>query len=143
MILKTQMNNLKNIVCQSEGRLEYGPGMRAVVWVDQDISNLYRKLIPKYYYPQPQMYNAHITVVRTSKESVKDLSSWNKYNGEIISFEYERYVNFDGIYFYLNVFSDRIGEIRQELGLPRFRFGELGSAKGCYHISIANCKRQK
>lgn len=125
---------------ESEGRLEYGPGLRAVVWVDQEISNLYRKLIPKYYYAQPQLYNAHITVVRLRLETAKNMDVWNRYNLETVPFIYDTEVHFDGTYFYLNVQSEKIGDIREELGLPRFRFGELGADKRCYHISIGNVK---
>lgn len=120
------------------GILQYGPGMRAVVWVDQGIADLYRKLIPKYYYAQPQLYPAHITVVRLRLETAKNMEVWAKYQGEEIPFEYDNETFFSGIYFYLKVQSDRIGNIREELGLPRFRFGELGD--DCYHISVANCK---
>jgi len=124
----------------SEGRLEYGPGLRAVVWVEQNISDLYRKLIPKYYYAQPQLYPAHITVVRLRLETAKNMEVWNKYNGELIPFSYDSSIRFDGTYFYLNVQSERIGDIREELGLPRFRFGDLGADKRCYHVTIANVK---
>ena len=122
------------------GILQYGPGMRAVVWADQGIADFYRKLIPKYCYAQPQMYPAHITVVRLRLENAKNLDVWNKYQGEEVLFEYDNKVCFDGTYFYLNVQSNRIGDIREELGLPRFRFGDLGADKRCYHITIGNCK---
>src|SRR5581483_2920754 len=120
----------------TSGKLQYGPGMRAVVWADQGISDFYRKLIPKYYYAQPQLYPAHITVVRLKLENINNLEVWNKYNSELVDFDYSNEVNFDGIYFYLNVRSERIGDIREELGLKRFRFSDLGANNGCYHISI-------
>lgn len=127
----------------SNGKLQYGPGLRAVVWVDPAIAKLYLKLIPKYYYPQPQMYPAHITVVRLNLEVIKNMAVWNKYEGESVPFSYDNKINFDGTYFYLNVQSERIGEIREELGLPRFRFSDLGADKQCYHITIANVKQQE
>jgi len=125
---------------ENEGRLEYGPGLKAVIWADQGISDLYRKLIPKYYYAKPQLYPAHITVVRLGRETAKNMKVWNRYNGELVPFSYDSTVNFDGIYFYLNVQSERIGDIREELGLPRFRFGDLGAQKRCYHLTVANVK---
>lgn len=124
----------------TSGILQYGPGMRAVVWADQGIADLYRALIPKYYYADKQMYPAHITVVRLKLENVKNLDVWNRYQGESVPFQYDNEIRFDGTYFYLNVQSDRIGDIREELGLPRFRFGDLGADKRCYHITIGNCK---
>lgn len=127
----------------TSGILQYGPGMRAVVWADQGIADLYRKLIPKYYYAQPQMYPAHITVVRLRKENAKNLDAWSKYQGEEVSFSYNNEICYDGTYFYLNVQSDRIGDIREELGLSRFRFGDLGADRRCYHITIGNTKHEK
>ncbi len=124
----------------TNGTLQYGPGFRAVVWAEQDIADLYRKLIPKYYYVAPQLYPAHITVVRLRLETAENMAVWSKYQGEVVPFEYENEICFDGTYFYLKVRSDRIGDIREELGLPRFRFGDLGADKGCYHISIGNVK---
>lgn len=125
------------------GVLQYGPGLRVVIWIDQGIADFYRKLIPKYYYAQPQMYPTHITVVRTKLENAKNMDVWGKYEGEIIPFTYYNNIGWDGTYFYLNVQSELIGEIREELGLPRFRFGDLGSDKKCYHITIGNCKDQR
>ena len=121
---------------KSSGALRYGPGIRAIVEVDQGIANYYRSLIPKYHYVQPQMYAAHITIVRTGKETPKNMASWGKYEGEEIPFVYENQIHTDGNYWYLNVQSDRIGDIREELGLPRFRFGD----RNYYHITIGNVK---
>jgi hypothetical protein len=124
----------------AKGIIQYGPGLRVVAWVDQGIADFYRSLIPKYYFVQPQKYPAHITVVRLSKESAKNMEVWNKYEGEEVPIQYGNEIGFDGIYYYLNVMSDRIGAIREELGLPRFRFGDLGADRCCYHITIGNCK---
>jgi hypothetical protein len=114
---------------------------KAVIRVDQGISDYYRSLIPAYFYAQPQLYPAHITVVRTRIED-PDFNYWRKYQGETITFEYNGVVQYGQKYFYLDVFSDRIGDIREELGLPRFRFTELGAERGCYHLTIANRKQQ-
>lgn len=130
----------QEMVFNSKGILRYGPGIRAIVEVDQGIADLYRKLIPKYNYVQPQMYSAHITVVRTAKETPKNMGVWGKYEGEEIPFTYDNHVYNDATYWYLNVQSDRIGDIREELGLPRFRFGELGADRKSYHITIGNVK---
>jgi hypothetical protein len=120
----------------SVGTLQYGPGIRAVIWVDDEIAKYYRKLIPKYYSAQPQMYKAHITVVRTDKETPPNMEAWGKYQGEEIPFSYENEIQFDGTYFYLNAYSERIKEIRLELGLPEYRFDDNKK----YHITIANVK---
>ena len=127
----------------STGILQYGPHIRAVVSINQGIADFYRKLIPKYCYSQPQLYPAHITVVRLKLETVKNMEFWNKYEGEEIEFSYDNTIGFDGIYYYLNIQSERIGDIREELGLARFRFGDLGADKLCYHATIANIKGNK
>lgn len=134
---------LEEMVFNSQGILRYGPGIRAIVEADQGISDYYRKMIPKYNYVQPQMYAAHITVVRTAKESPKNMTAWGKHNGEEIPFTYDNFIYNDGTYWYLNVQSDRIGDIREELGLPRFRFGELGADRRCYHLTIGNVKNER
>lgn len=126
------------MIHSSQGILEYGPGIKVAVMVDKDIGKYYRKLLPKYYYAQPPMYSPHITVVRTDKETPKNMDVWNKYAGEVISFTYDNEVKTDGTYFYLRAYSDRVGDIREELGLPRFRFNDL--EKNSYHITIGNSK---
>jgi len=133
----------QEMVFNSKGILRYGPGIRAIVEVDQGISDFYRKLIPKYNYVQSQMYAAHITVVRTGKETPTNMSAWGKYEGQEIPFTYDNQVYSDKTYWYLNVQSDRIGDIREELGLPRFRLGELGADRKSYHITIANSKNNQ
>jgi hypothetical protein len=147
---KKKMNeilNFKNFLTESryngEGVLEYGPDIRIVVWIDRNLADYYRSLIPKYKYVQPQKYPPHITVVRTGKEQPTNMTVWNKYQGQSIPFTYDNEVHTDGKYFYLNAWSDRIGEIRQELGLSKFRFSDEGindHRSGNYHITIGNVK---
>jgi hypothetical protein len=138
-----QMSQLLEVTYASEGILKYGPGIRAIVEADQGISDFYRRLIPKYHYVQPQYYSAHITVVRTDKETPTNMDAWGKYANEVIHFVYDPEIRTDGTYWYLDVQSDRIGEIREELGLPRFRLTELGASRGKYHMSIGNSKNQR
>lgn len=130
---------------ESTATVRYGPDIRIIAEVDQGISDFYRSLIPKYYYANPMRYMAHITIVRTNKESPTDLKAWGKYEGLQIKFQYKSYIHFDGTYFWLNAYSEDIGAIRKELGLPIFRddraFG--GVLRQEYHITIANTKEQK
>lgn len=108
-----------------------------VIWVDKGISDFYRSMIPKYHYPQPQMYDAHITVVRTGLEQQNiAMEHWGKHSGEEIVFQYSNVVKFDGKYFFLDVDCDRIGDIREELGLSRYRRNDNKK----YHITIGNNK---
>ena len=120
---------------------------RAVVWVDNDIAEYYRSLIPKAKYVQSQAQKAHITVIRaTSNKQIEvptNLEAWGKYEGEKVSFEYEPQIKFDAPYYYLDAWSDRIGDIREELGLPRFRHTDLGKAPfQSYHITLGNIKNR-
>lgn len=123
----------------STGILKYGPKPRIVVFVDRDLANYYRSFIPKSYKVQPQKYPPHITVVRSKYEKINNLKNWNKYDGETIEFSYSGIIKFDGTYFYLDVQSERLGDIREELGMPRFRFNDIND-KQCYHITIGNLK---
>ncbi len=118
----------------SYGIISYGPGVKAAVSVDEDIARYYRKLIPKCFEVSSQYYAAHITVVRFGIEIPPRMEFWDKYEGEKIFFEYSPQVIFEGVYYYLEAYSKRIGDIREELGLPRFR------RDGCYHITIGNRK---
>lgn len=128
---------------ESEATVRYGPGIRVIAEVDQGISDFYRSLIPKYYYANPQKYRAHITIVRTNKEFPL-MDNWGKHEGKKILFQYDSYIHFDGLIFWLDAYSKDIGRIRQELGLPEYRDDRAynGVLRDAYHISIANIKDQ-
>ena len=121
---------------QSTGRLTYGPDIRAAILVDRTIADYYRRLIPAYLFVQPQRYPPHITVVRIGVENPWMMEVWGKHEGEEVDFTYSGEIKFDGRYYYLDVKSDRIAEIRIELCLPRYRFDDNKR----YHITIGNCK---
>ena len=115
--------------------MEYGPGTnRAILAADQGIVDFYRSLIPKYVEHRPQMYPAHISVVR--RITPPNLAVWGKYAGELVEFEYDSDIQNDQTYFWLNCRSARLLEIRVELGLPPYPTWRNG-----YHISIGNCKK--
>lgn len=122
--------------------VHYGPGLRAIAIIDQGISDFYRSLIPKHYCVQPQAYRAHITIVRIKKEVPLKLEAWEKHEGRKIRFSYDPVIQMDDRYFWLNTYSEEIGDIREELGLPRYRddtwFG--GKRHTSYHITIGNTK---
>lgn len=103
-----------------------------IVGIDHNIVEYYYNLIPKYYYAQRQMHKGHITVVRTNFESWPSSINWT---GRVVSFFYENKINFNGTYFFLDVFSDEIGKIRQSLGLTynRWIFDR-------FHITVGNIK---
>lgn len=118
---------------QNCGVLHYSSDKKtAKINFGQDFINYYFSLIPFYERAQRQRYEAHITVVRVFESPNLDL--WGKYEGEIIPFEYLPLIKFDGTYYYLDAYSNRVGDIREELGLPRFRMNDS------YHITIGNIK---
>lgn len=118
---------------KSTGKLSYGPGIRIVLLVDQDIVDYYRRLIPKYLDVAPQAHDAHVSVVL--KEKPMDTSAWGDYNGDKVEFEYGGKIKNDETYYWLDVRCQRLKEIRKELGLsenPPWRNG--------FHLTLGNVK---
>lgn len=134
----------KSRACMYEATavVHYGPGLRVIAEIDQGICDFYRSLIPKYYCVKPQAYRAHITIVRIKKENPTLLDAWDRHDGRVIKYQYEPVIQQDDRYFWLNAYSEEIGDIREELGLPRYRddtwFG--GKLHSSYHITIGNMK---
>jgi hypothetical protein len=130
---------------QSKGILRYSIvdiGYKLIVEVDQGISDFYRRLIPKARYVKPQMYSAHISVVR--RETPPNLEFWGKYDGEEIEFWYDTDIKWGKVYYWLNTFSERLEFIRTELGLPvssEYTRPPEGFIK-CFHCTIGNTKER-
>lgn len=127
-------------VFKTRGVLTYGPGMKAAVRVDQEIANYYKALIPRCKQVQPQKYKAHVTVVRTGIDQVVNHAAWKKHEGEVVEILYDNHIHFDGRYYYLDVWSTRIGDLREELGLSRYRTTLAGQSLECYHLTVGNVK---
>lgn len=128
---------------KSHGILRYSiepiVGHKLIVEVDREISNYYRDLIPKYIDWTPQKYPPHISVVRYETPLT---DAWGKYDGEQIEFEYSGIIHSGTTYWWLNAFSERLEEIRVELGLPissEYTRPPEGFDK-VFHITLANCK---
>jgi len=115
-------------------------GYRLAVEADQQIVEYYRSLIPKHIFVNRQRYSAHISVVR--KETPLNLDFWAKYHGEPVEYFYSPIVHFGKVYCWLNIFSQRLEEIRLELGLPvssEYTLPPEGFVK-CFHMTIGNFK---
>jgi hypothetical protein len=110
-----------------------GRDHKAYAIVDQGIVDYYFSLIPKYFIAQRQAYRAHITIVRNGRDFPKNLDFWAKYEGEKFQFEYSHEVEYDEKYLWINVKSERISKIRDQLGL-------FVRDNDNYHISIGNFK---
>lgn len=124
---------------KSTGCLRYGEN-KLVLEADQELSRYYFSLIPKYVKLNQQRYAPHISIVR--KEVPSKMEYWKKYDGEAVEFLYEPYVYNDETYYWINTFSNRLEEIRLELGLPvssEYTRPPGGFFK-CFHMTIGNCK---
>lgn len=106
-----------------------------VAYINGELDDYYRSLIPKAWYVKPQAFPAHITVVRLNREVAANNPNWKLDDGKDIKFAYETIINTDGTYFWLNAWSEDIKKIRNSLGLPDYREGFSS-----YHITIGNIK---
>lgn len=122
-------------------RMENG-SKKLVVEVDRGIVAVIFALTPKYYNLQRPMYPAHISVVRNEWF---ESSEWGKRQGEGVYFTFDPRTRNDNTYHWVRVWSERLNEIRTELGLPLHRLGTTAPPDGelCYHMTIGNTKRQK
>lgn len=131
---------------ESVGYLDYSYkddyGYRLVMNVDKDICNYYRSLIPKSIKPNSQYYYPHVSIVR--HETPKNLDFWGKYQNIPITFYYDNKINFGYVYCWLNIFCQKLEEIRLELGLPissQYTMPPEGAEfKKCFHMTIGNFK---
>jgi hypothetical protein len=125
----------------STGYLRYfkEPLLKVILEIDQEISDYYRSFVPKYIKLQRQMYPAHVSVVR--KEMPKNMENWCKYDGKLFNFEYEGFIFNDEKYYWLNVFSTELENVREELGLEKVSdITRSPDGKHRFHTTIGNVK---
>lgn len=127
-------------VFKSTGRLSYRKKNWITIWVDDEISRYYRSTIVtpgEHKMIGRPMYRTHITVVNGRHEPDACLhSAWGKYEGELVHFTYTGLVNFAKGKWFLKCRCKRMGDIREELGLPRI------FANRPPHITIARVTDQ-
>jgi hypothetical protein len=125
---------------KSTGTLIYSDSpYKLIVEVDDDLGNYYRQFIPRAWQVRKPMYPSHISIVRN--EAPPNLSVWNKYQNKEIDFEYDSFIYFDEIYYWLNAYSAILEDIRLELGLPNLsEFTKSPDGKHRFHITIGNTK---
>lgn len=126
----------------STGILHYEvePLLKLVALIDPEITRYYRALLPKSVVLNPQRYASHISIVR--KEVPPKMEHWGKYQGEEVEFAYDGYVFAGTPYWWINVYSSRLEDIRVELGLPnssQYTRPPEGYSK-CFHSTIGNSK---
>lgn len=128
------------MIFESTGIIRYNDteGFRLTVEVDQDFTDYYCYLIPRYYNVIRPRWPAHITVVRPEKEIPPRIRYWDDYEGEKINFMYDPYVMEGNGYYWLNVWCKRLETIREELGLPnvsKYTLPPTGHIR-CFHCTI-------
>ena len=106
-----------------------------VAIIDNSIVSYYCSLIPKYIQFQKQATQPHITVVRKDKETGWNKDLWKFKDNTTIQFQYNGPINYNSPYFFLDCWSDDIGDIRTKLGLQTFR-----QPFKSYHITLGNTK---
>ena len=102
-------------------------------WVDNELIEYYRSLLPKYWYVQPPRTKAHISIVRQFERPNR--FNWRKYDGEPIDILYYSGIRYKYPYFWLDCECDKILQIRREVELPDY----LG-LHFSYHITVGNLK---
>jgi hypothetical protein len=120
---------------QSTGVIKYHNATWITCEISPDFGDYYRSWIPSGIIYNKPRYDPHITVLRAEYEPVQDMTHWGEHEGEAVSFEYDPDFNIDGMFIMLDVYSDRLEEIRMELGLPHTDNCFLN-----FHITIGNRK---
>ncbi len=133
------MNNLY----KAKGTLHYSEGKWLKLHVPHSIILYYKWWINKALHVKVSTptHGAHITVVtgkcnpitRVPYEPIVDKKNWGKYENQSVSFTYDPYIHEGDVYFWTTVYSEELGDIREELGLPRERYHP-------YHITVGNKK---
>lgn len=121
----------------SKGILKYEAGHKLALYIDPEIARYYRSFIPKTILFHTSKYRPHLTVIRTGREKPVNNNKWGLYRNFEIEFQYDPYIYIEDVYIWINASSERLEEIRLELGLPRHY-----SYSNKFHITIANRKEQ-
>ena len=118
---------------QSNGTIHYSPrnikddsynlqtehSWWATMDCDEGLRLFYSWLIQRnaFQLPQKPLWGAHISIVRGEVAPNKEY--WRKYENKKIAFEYDNNIKTNGLYWWLPIKCDFIGDLREELGLPR------------------------
>lgn len=123
---------------ESKGRIVYDPprpGMKnrttwwAVVQIDREITRYYRWWVKNKFHIelcQPS-WDAHISIIRGEKPPEDKMHLWKKYDGKVITFQYEHNVRQSGDttgndrpdhFWFIDVHCPLLKQIRQEFGFP-------------------------
>ena len=126
---------------QSTGTIQYNDyPCKLIVLVDLELVEYYRSMLPKTIRINRQMYPPHISVVRNEQPVINE--NWRLHEGEQIEFYYDGIIQSGKVYYWLNVFSKRLEEIRNELGLPVSSeyTRPPDEYNKCFHTTLGNLK---
>jgi len=115
-------------------------GHRVILRVSQSLADYYRSFIPKCERVIKPRWAAHATVIRPGFEVPPKISYWGDYEGEVVEFLYDSYQLNGYGYYWVNIWSKRLEEIRTELGLTnvsKYALRPPGYDK-TFHITIGN-----
>lgn len=96
-----------------------------VVDCDTEIGKYYRSLYynSKYNAKTKKINNSiwkeHITIIRGEEIPEEKKIYWNKYNNKEIEFEYSNKIYTNGMFYWLQIYSHLLLDLREELGLSR------------------------
>lgn len=111
----------------AEGKLIYDPtaGKAANSWwviveCPKDIMDYYHHWVKKEngIVLNKPLFGSHISVVRGEEPPENNKECWRKYHEEIIEFSYSHDIHSSDDFYWLEVASPRLAQIREELGLP-------------------------
>lgn len=90
-----------------------------IAFVEGEVSEYYAWFLKKQtgIILQKPAWGSHVSVVRGEEPVNKDL--WKKYDNEVITIEYDPDVRTNSDHWWLRVTSERMFDIREELGLIR------------------------
>lgn len=127
------------MIYMSQGSLRYDHPYKVFVEVDRGLATFYRSLIPRSIEINVPLYPPHITVVR--KETPPRMEFFGAHEGEMIFFDYDTEIHHDETYYWLNAYSFRLEQVREELGLPvTSEYTRPPDGRWCFHITIGNLK---
>jgi len=124
---------------KSSGIIHYdkSDGDRVTVSVEQSIGDYYYSLIPKYYRALKPRWNAHVTVV-SPIDPIINWDKWGNREGQVANFVYDYNILYEKNYWWFNLWSVEMEDIRKELGLSiisRITIPPLGYLK-CFHCTL-------
>lgn len=82
-----------------------------------------------------------LTVVRTGRDIVINKEYWGKYDKKLIKYYYDGVIHHCKVYYWLDAYSVELEEMRLELGLDLYNFGQQPDYyRKRFHFTLGNVK---